>query len=162
MLHIRQTLAPLCRNLRLPTPTFTFARPASSLRPSPGPPRLPAAEQAEFERLQRLAASALTNPNSVSAAEALAEATGGAGVASSTTSSSAPSASSSSSPSSAVSSSAAAPSPDLEEGGLFRGAKPEFDGDRNPATGEVGGPKNEPLRWGSKSDWSFNGRATDF
>ncbi|KAL1896005.1 hypothetical protein Cpir12675_002982 [Ceratocystis pirilliformis] len=154
MFRIHLTLTPLCRNLRLPTPTFTFARPASSLRPSPGPPRLPAAEQAEFERLQRLAASALTNPNSVSAAEALAEATGGAGVASSTTSSA--------SSSSAISSSTAAPSPDLEEGGLFRGAKPEFDGDRNPATGEVGGPKNEPLRWGSKSDWSFNGRATDF
>merc|ERR1711939_924464 len=27
-----------------------------------------------------------------------------------------------------------------------RGAAPEFEGDTNPKTGEVGGPKNEPLR----------------
>lgn len=46
-----------------------------------------------------------------------------------------------------------------------RGAKPEFEGEINPVTGEVGGPKNEPLRWGStgeRGDWSYNGRVTDF
>ena len=43
-----------------------------------------------------------------------------------------------------------------------RGAKPEFEGERNPKTGEVGGPKNEPLRWGGDVDWSYNGRVTDF
>lgn len=43
-----------------------------------------------------------------------------------------------------------------------RGAKPEFEGDVNPKTGEVGGPKNNPLRWGETSDWSYNGRVTDF
>ena len=43
-----------------------------------------------------------------------------------------------------------------------RGAKPEFEGDINPKTGEVGGPKNEPLRWGAASEWTYNGRATDF
>lgn len=43
-----------------------------------------------------------------------------------------------------------------------RGAKPEFEGERNPKTGEVGGPKNEPLRWGGEVDWSYNGRVTDF
>ncbi|KAF2460365.1 hypothetical protein BDY21DRAFT_262909, partial [Lineolata rhizophorae] len=43
-----------------------------------------------------------------------------------------------------------------------RGARPEFVGERNPKTGEVGGPKNEPLRWGSAGDWSYNGRVTDF
>lgn len=43
-----------------------------------------------------------------------------------------------------------------------RGAKPEFDGDVNPKTGEVGGPKNEPLRWGAAGEWSYNGRTTDF
>ena len=43
-----------------------------------------------------------------------------------------------------------------------RGAKPEFEGDRNPKTGEVGGPKNDPLRWGGEVDWSYNGRVTDF
>ncbi|KAL5116223.1 hypothetical protein ACEQ8H_005888 [Pleosporales sp. CAS-2024a] len=41
-----------------------------------------------------------------------------------------------------------------------RGAPPEFEGDVNPKTGEVGGPKNDPLRW--KGEWSFNGRVTDF
>lgn len=46
--------------------------------------------------------------------------------------------------------------------GMFRGAKPEFQGDVNPKTGEVGGPKNEPLRWGGDGDWSYNGRVTDF
>lgn len=48
---------------------------------------------------------------------------------------------------------------------IRRGAAPEFEGDRNPLTGEVGGPKNNPLRWGSTEqagDWSYNGRVTDF
>ncbi|KAF2624131.1 DUF1674-domain-containing protein [Macroventuria anomochaeta] len=48
---------------------------------------------------------------------------------------------------------------------MRRGAPPEFEGDVNPKTGEVGGPKNEPLRWGSgegRGDWSYNGRVTDF
>ncbi|KAF9913500.1 putative mitochondrial protein, conserved [Lobosporangium transversale] len=35
----------------------------------------------------------------------------------------------------------------------------EFEGDTNPQTGEVGGPKREPVRFG---DWSFKGRVTDF
>ncbi|KAJ9660108.1 hypothetical protein H2198_002805 [Neophaeococcomyces mojaviensis] len=43
-----------------------------------------------------------------------------------------------------------------------RGAKPEFEGETNPKTGEVGGPKNEPLRWGAAGEWSYNGRTTDF
>ncbi|MCJ1452099.1 putative mitochondrial protein, conserved [Mycoblastus sanguinarius] len=43
-----------------------------------------------------------------------------------------------------------------------RGTKPEFEGERNPKTGETGGPKNEPLRWGGGVDWSYNGRVTDF
>ncbi|GMM48362.1 Sdh8 protein [Pichia kluyveri] len=36
---------------------------------------------------------------------------------------------------------------------------PEFDGNVNPKTGEVNGPKQDPVRHG---DWSFNGRVTDF
>lgn len=43
-----------------------------------------------------------------------------------------------------------------------RGTQPDFEGERNPKTGEVGGPKNEPLRWGGGVDWSYNGRVTDF
>ncbi|KAK6345490.1 putative mitochondrial protein, conserved [Orbilia javanica] len=42
---------------------------------------------------------------------------------------------------------------------LTGGEKPLFEGDRNPVTGEVGGPKTEPTKYG---DWSFNGRVTDF
>ena len=45
---------------------------------------------------------------------------------------------------------------------IRRGARPEFEGDRNPRTGETGGPKNDPLRWGGGVDWSYNGRVTDF
>ncbi|MCJ1484740.1 putative mitochondrial protein, conserved [Schaereria dolodes] len=45
---------------------------------------------------------------------------------------------------------------------IRRGVKPEFEGERNPKTGEIGGPKNEPLRWGGGVDWSYNGRVTDF
>lgn len=36
---------------------------------------------------------------------------------------------------------------------------PEFEGDVNPKTGEMGGPKQDPLK---HNDWSFNGRVTDF
>lgn len=36
----------------------------------------------------------------------------------------------------------------------------EFQGDKNPTTGEVGGPKGkEPTRYG---DWERNGRVYDF
>ena len=38
------------------------------------------------------------------------------------------------------------------------------DGDINPATGERGGPKREPVqRWiEEEGDWSFKGRVSDF
>lgn len=36
---------------------------------------------------------------------------------------------------------------------------PEFQGDTNPNTGEVGGPKNDPLKW--EREWSYGGRATE-
>lgn len=45
---------------------------------------------------------------------------------------------------------------------IRRGVQPEFEGEKNPKTGEIGGPKNEPLRWGGDVDWSYNGRVTDF
>lgn len=53
---------------------------------------------------------------------------------------------------------AAGSNPDLHPDARVK-PPPEFEGDTNPATGEVGGPKREPLRHG---DWSFGGRATDF
>lgn len=42
---------------------------------------------------------------------------------------------------------------------IRRGPPPEFKGDRNPKTGENGGPKTEPVKW---NEWSYGGRATDF
>ncbi|KAM3499869.1 hypothetical protein MY10362_006903 [Beauveria mimosiformis] len=58
---------------------------------------------------------------------------------------------------------AAAADTELNEGGgLYRGARPEFEGDKNPRTGEIGGPKNEPLCWGRERDWSYTGKVTDF
>jgi hypothetical protein len=36
---------------------------------------------------------------------------------------------------------------------------PEFEGDKNPVTGEIGGPKRDPLVHG---DWSHGSRVTDF
>jgi hypothetical protein len=42
---------------------------------------------------------------------------------------------------------------------MRRPVQAEFQGDRNPVTGEVGGPKTEPTKHG---DWSFGGRASDF
>lgn len=41
----------------------------------------------------------------------------------------------------------------------YRHIKPDFEGEKNPVTGEIGGPKQDPLKHG---DYSFNGRVTDF
>ncbi|KAI2626890.1 hypothetical protein GGS21DRAFT_266264 [Xylaria nigripes] len=98
----------------------------------PSPPRLPPDQQAEFERLQRTA-NTQEGFNATSTPDLTS-------VSQSSTSSQA----------------ADAPTP------LRKGAPPEFEGDTNPRTGEVGGPKNEPLRWGATGDYSFNGRVTDF
>ena len=43
-----------------------------------------------------------------------------------------------------------------------RPIQPDFEGDTNPATGEIGGPKKEPLSWGATGEWTYGGRATDF
>ncbi|KAI1815070.1 DUF1674-domain-containing protein [Poronia punctata] len=113
---------------------------------APAPPRLPADQQAEFERLQRIANTqegfnATSSPDfsDIKIAENTTktkedgkgegEGDGGEGFVSNP---------------------------------LRKGAPPEFEGEVNPRTGEVGGPKNEPLRWGAKGDYSFNGRVTDF
>lgn len=41
-----------------------------------------------------------------------------------------------------------------------RKPRPEFDGETNPNTGEIGGPKNDPLK--HEREWTYGGRATDF
>ncbi|PHH71416.1 hypothetical protein CDD82_6527 [Ophiocordyceps australis] len=122
---------------RLPWLCPRARRPSSTFAPKPSPPKLPADQQAEFERLQRLAAASPPPPafdQSTSAAP--------------------PSGHQPSRTTTNVVSDVNQP--------IRRGAPPEFSGHVNPKTGEVDGPKNDPLRWGGESDWSYNGRTTDF
>ncbi|KAK7752955.1 hypothetical protein SLS62_005114 [Diatrype stigma] len=164
----------------LPQPTTNFAaainvadphhqsgRRLSSTSPFPGggpaPPRLPPEEQAEFERLQRLANTQEGfNPTSTPASlydpvHELAPAPAadhpvavpGGGI------------KSSSRVEEEIKVGEEEEAAHLSQP-LRKGAPPEFEGDVNPKTGEVGGPKNEPLRWGAGGDYSYNGRVTDF
>lgn len=98
---------------------------------TPGPPKLPKAQQEEFEKLQKKA-------NSQIAIEEYNEQIKQNGAASSTPKE---------------------PLSDLDKTFQYFKTVPEFEGDVNPETGEVGGPKQNPTRHG---DWSFNGRVTDF
>lgn len=115
---------------------------SSAFQNAPAPPRLPAEQQAEFERLQRAVADRFADPTPL------------------------PHEQQQQAPQAAAPGEAAAPvrteAEEVATGGVWRGAPPEFEGDKNPRTGEVGGPKTEPLRWGSAGDWSYNGRVTDF
>ncbi|KKY31002.1 putative fmp21-like protein [Diaporthe ampelina] len=130
----------------------------------------PVHQQAEFERLRRAVADRLADPTplpheqqqrqpSVSPASTPRHTSTPDTAAATTTTTSTSSTAASSPPPPPP-----PPSNDDEPatGGVWRGARPEFDGERNPKTGEVGGPKTEPLRWGSAGDWSYNGRVTDF
>lgn len=49
---------------------------------------------------------------------------------------------------------------DMHRDAVREARRTEFEGDVNPETGEIGGPKREPLRW--QSEWTYGGRATDF
>ncbi|KAH6848058.1 hypothetical protein B0I37DRAFT_405877 [Chaetomium sp. MPI-CAGE-AT-0009] len=173
LLPVRYTLRRTLRTTTTPrTPTPTPSRLASSfLQTGPSPPRLPADQQAEFERLQRAAEAALSSHTTIPSASATTD----PDAAPLTTSRhvSTPSGNNNTTNSSATATATAAgleggelggpgPGAGSFSGGMRKGAPPEFEGDKNPATGEVGGPKNEPLRWGGEGDWSFNGRVTDF
>lgn len=136
---------------------------SSQFGSGPAPPRLPKEEQEIFEDLQRRSTGAFSTPRPQI---------------NQSPDSTATSASTSTSPASRINQSPdSGPEDGVEiriEGGssirdgeevhpnMRRGAPPEFEGDVNPKTGEVGGPKNEPLRWGSSGDYSYNGRVTDF
>ncbi|KAJ4859693.1 hypothetical protein T069G_04681 [Trichoderma breve] len=148
---LRPRLPVPLRNVNL-TLTTTRLSSSSSFSSRPSPPKLPAAQQAEFERLQR--AAAVSSAFQEVAATQTPPAT--------ETPRHTTTASSSSSASGSVSSAQKTDEATTLNQGLFRGAPPEFEGDTNPKTGEVGGPKNEPLRWGGEGDWSYNGRVTDF
>ncbi|GEQ68466.1 hypothetical protein JCM33374_g2134 [Metschnikowia sp. JCM 33374] len=100
---------------------------------TPSPPKLPREQQEEFEALQKLA-------NSQAAIDEYNRQIREEGAASSDISTS---------------------SSDTDVGVTTQYFKtiPEFEGERNPVTGEIGGPKQDPLK---HNDWSFNGRVTDF
>ncbi|KAL2134385.1 hypothetical protein VTI74DRAFT_304 [Chaetomium olivicolor] len=149
-------LRPLASSI---TPSASIRLSSSFLQSSPSPPRLPADQQAEFERLQRAAEAALSSHNAIPATEQ---------PESSPLTTSRHVSMPTSDPAQARAQAqqqqagGSGPSAGSFSGGIRQGAPPEFEGDKNPKTGEVGGPKNEPLRWGSGGDWSFNGRVTDF
>jgi hypothetical protein len=125
------------------------------------PPRLPKEEQEIFEELQRRSTGAFSNPRADS------DASGSDGrpeerqspQESFKTQSQSDGASETSHLDAKVD---ATGKGDELHPNVRRGAPPEFEGETNPATGEVGGPKVEPLRWGSGGDYSYNGRVTDF
>ena len=145
---------------------------ASSFSPGPAPPRLPEEEQKLYEELQKSSTGAFSTPKarvivnqspapSSSATESRARTPPRINQ----------------SPHIETSSSTPSTEQKLENinakvtaqgrgeelhPDVRRGSRPEFEGERNPKTGEVGGPKNEPLRWGGEVDWSYNGRVTDF
>lgn len=136
----------------------TSARRHTAWSPGPSPPRLPRDEQEIFEQLQRESTGAFSTPRRTpqinQSPQAEPEATQEVD----------PSAQTESNGTLEQQLNARVQTGDGEElhPNIRRGAAPEFEGDVNPKTGEAGGPKNEPLRWGHSGDWSYNGRATDF
>lgn len=105
----------------------------------PAPPRLPKEEQEIFEELQRKSTGAFSTPRTTPKINQSPD----------------------SQPEQAAQTASLLDQDDLHPH-IREGVKPEFEGEKNPKTGEVGGPKNEPLRWGHQGDWSYNGRVTDF
>jgi len=125
--------------------------------PSPAPPRLPKEEQEIFENLQRQSTGAFSAPRTIT--PPVVNQLPDSGLVSSAK------------PNAAVTTPDATNDQTVNwstgkgdelHANVRLGAKPEFEGEKNPKTGEIGGPKNEPLRWGHNGDWSYNGRVTDF
>ncbi|KAL8801573.1 MAG: hypothetical protein Q9182_004359 [Xanthomendoza sp. 2 TL-2023] len=148
---------------------LVFIRPyATSFTQGPAPPRLPKEEQALYEKLQASSTGAFTTPkpiivvNETTAAEPRRSSRSHINQ-SPHSSSPLPAESESTNPTKAVDARVRATGKGEElHPDIRRGARPDFEGETNPKTGEVGGPKNEPLRWGGGVDWSYNGRVTDF
>ncbi|WPH02828.1 Hypothetical protein R9X50_00569600 [Acrodontium crateriforme] len=140
----------------VPRRTFTASTCAPvGWRPGPAPPRLPKEEQEIFEKLQHQSTGAFSTPRAEEPApmeESSPAATGARSEAGNDMLEQ------------LRERARVAAKGDGEElhPNVRRGAPPEFEGEKNPKTGEVGGPKNEPLRWGVSGDWSYNGRVTDF
>ncbi|KAK8165480.1 hypothetical protein BKA80DRAFT_342595 [Phyllosticta citrichinensis] len=101
-------------------------------RTAPGPQRLPQEEQEIFEELQRRSTGAFSTPRAMPVVNQSPQASSSADQAYSRDK---------------YQISAEGEGEELHPD-VRRGAQPEFEGDVNPKTGETGGPKNEPLRWG--------------
>lgn len=155
------------RALSTSAPRLAFAT-------GPAPPRLPPKEQAEFEKLQQASTGAFSTPRSAVTVNQSPASTTSAPTRpqinqspdSTPPKENASGLSETEKDIAAINARVAATGNGEElHPDIRRGARPEFEGERNPTTGETGGPKNEPLRWGSTStsgDWSYNGRVTDF
>jgi hypothetical protein len=116
----------LSRSVSTSRPLASASKPLPTARP--GPPKLPRAEQREFERL--VAAASTSGAFSTPPDQEPKVAAAVSGTAEQTA------------------------HPDAR-----RTPKPDFDGERNPVTGEIGGPKKDPLL---HREWTYGGRATDF
>ncbi|KAJ9649350.1 hypothetical protein H2199_000125 [Coniosporium tulheliwenetii] len=127
----RPLLRPLTRTLT------TTSRPHYAFRPSPAPPALPKEEQELFEQLQRQSTGAFSTPASKPRIQ----------INQSPLSTSEVNQADAQSAETKANFKAEGEGEELHPN-IRRGAPPEFEGDVNPKTGEVGGPKNEPLRWG--------------
>jgi hypothetical protein len=152
MYNMQTTMRSL-RVMRLVHPSRAFTTSTtirSAWSTGPAPPRLPKEEQELFEKLQQQSTGAFSTPR-----QAEAESSQDASTKTVTTDEMLEM---------VREKARLAAKGDGEElhPNVRRGAAPEFQGDTNPKTGEVGGPKNEPLRWGVAGDWSYNGRVTDF
>ncbi|KAF1917133.1 hypothetical protein BDU57DRAFT_539332 [Ampelomyces quisqualis] len=136
----------------------TSLRHPTSFKTGPAPPRLPREEQELFEKLQKASTGAFSTPSATTPPP------------NSTPPATSPAPQINQSPHAHAEegvqvrfeSGKEIPKGEEVHPNMRRGAPPEFQGDTNPKTGEVGGPKNEPLRWGVGGDWSYNGRVTDF
>lgn len=104
-----------------------------SLGPMSAPPRLPKEQQEEFERLQKAASTSSAFADLMTDEDKAAL-------------------------DADIGPTLASKGPELVHPEQRR-RYDEFEGDVNPKTGEIGGPKQDPLKHG---DYSFNGRCTDF
>lgn len=152
-----RTVAQLPRQLSRRAAAFSTSAARKTVFGGPAPPRLPKEEQELFEKLQKQSTGAFMQPREAPQINQSPDSTPNIRPQINQSPDSEPEIRFEN-------------GKDIKKGEEFhpnmrRGAPPEFEGDVNPKTGEVGGPKNEPLRWGSgdgRGDWSYNGRVTDF
>ncbi|KAJ4985364.1 DUF1674 domain-containing protein [Stagonosporopsis vannaccii] len=154
-----RTITHLPRTLSRRAAAFSTTTARSSMFGGPSPPRLPKEEQELFEKLQKESTGAFSQPKPDPTPESTSQSSLRMKINQS------PDSSSESGPEIRFENGKQIQKGEEFHPNMRRGAPPEFEGDVNPKTGEVGGPKNEPLRWGSgegRGDWSYNGRVTDF